>query len=584
MDPYNKRTVFKKLTSLLKEYIPLKYEFMPHDYIEMKIQKEPFKTTKSTATKFLLLMKHEELLNQIVYSFWNYYKLKPVNREYTMVLMFFIIFDLATKEDVNIFENLNRSNYRYYLNVFTYFTVDSNLVEITQIACKIYENDYVLLNILEPVMNKMQIIQNLCSELHNKTLEGECETRKPPTQPVEPSFMRRIRKSPPPPINTPNPESKPFKSRKVPTTVRNGSILFKKSVCNKETEDTQETREETSTKIAQVKENTSKGPALRDLDDKHIAKQTIQIFKAKAHPSKKNVNIKTTTATLMREAANLSKEQENEIKQINNILSGAWDPGKIVAFENEARYIQEQEELRDIERKHLKGMLSYEEAILAKKKLLKNNQEKMLLFRQEHEKILEEIGKWKKNEQIKIKTLVQKGQTIARAAKESEQQLLLRRQQNVKLTIYENRKLLNEAYKAREEELDRKVKLIQELRTLQQVQRMQVANKEFDRTECPNFGFLCEMSIAELQERLGLLKIQMQVELRERQEAISKDKERHRQFIKDTEEFVTKIRLCKSKVQLDPPLLKTKEQPSDLALLRDRLQLVRNMRLNSTIS
>lgn len=564
----------RMLTLLLKEYSQLRKELMPPDYIERRIIEQPRKIAEPIAAKFLRLMKHEEFINKIVDSFWNTYKLNPTSREYTMALVYFVIFELETENEANTFEGFCKcNNYGYCLSVLNYFTLEENLVGITQSACKIYEDDYVLENILEPLTKKLPLLKQLCEHIACKEMEAAGRrTPKPPTQPIEPSFMSRVRRAPPPPVCTPIFETSRFKSKpfRMPDVIHVVDRPVRKVTSEKQSPATikpfaltdrsySKTRQEQGTSNVEVI-NTPK-------------------FKAKAVPLKQNVIIKTTAATVLREGAVLSKQQEKELNMLSSILSGAFDPSKISDLDNRARYTNEQENIREIERKHLMGMLSYEEAILAKKKLLEKNKHKMALFKKEREQILEEIGKWREREQIKMKSFIEKGQNIAKGARESAQKLILERQQQAKLTTYENKKLLSEALKAREEELDRKAKLIQELRMLHEIHKMEMQNKEFDRTECPNFGFLCEMSIAELQERLGLLKMQMQMELQERQEAIVKGRERRQKFVQETEDFVRQIRLCKMKPQPQNVSLVKPQSVPELDALRNRLQLVKNQRL-----
>lgn len=565
-------TLLKTLTSLLKEYNQEKAELMPHDFIEKKMMLQPLKITKTIAAKFILMMKHEELIKTMVNSFWNSQKLKPINKEYTAVLMFFIIFELGIEYDADDIEAFKKSNYQYCLSVLEYFMAEENLIEITQEACKIYENNYVLEKILTPLNRKMPLIKHVCQKLSKEINSVIKIASKPPTLPQPPSFLTRVKKAPPAPVSTPILEQKLFKSKpfKMPD-----------AIVDRPAKKVTPEKEELEVKPFALSK-TNIPPKEQETEKVGAVKSQVSKFKAKPPPPKQNIIIKTTTSTVMREAAVLSKQQEKELNVLQRVLSGAPDPFKIVELENRIRYDNEQKSIRAIERKHLMGMLSYEESLLAKRKLLENNKQKMLMFKKERDEIIDEINKWREQEEIKMKNLVEKGQNIAKAAKESMQKLQLERQEQVKLTSYEKKKLLDEAMKAREEELDRKAKLIKELRMLHEIHKMQTQNKEFDRTECPNFGFLCEMSIAELQERLGLLKMEMQMELQERQEAIVKNRERRQKFVQETQDFVKQIRLCKKS---GPEFsFKKPESEPELDALRERLEVVRNLRMTTAQS
>lgn len=61
----------------------------------------------------------------------------------------------------------------------------------------------------------------------------------------------------------------------------------------------------------------------------------------------------------------------------------------------------------------------------------------------------------------------------------------------------ESRQLKAQLVKQREEETRRKIKLIQEIKTLQSLRALP-SIKDFDPTESSGLGLLCEMSLAEV--------------------------------------------------------------------------------------
>lgn len=60
----------------------------------------------------------------------------------------------------------------------------------------------------------------------------------------------------------------------------------------------------------------------------------------------------------------------------------------------------------------------------------------------------------------------------------------------------ESRQLKTQLLKQREEETQRKIKLIQEIKTIQSLRALPF--KDFDPTESSGLGLLCEMSLAEV--------------------------------------------------------------------------------------
>ncbi|XP_065172768.1 cilia- and flagella-associated protein 99-like, partial [Atheta coriaria] len=258
---------------------------------------------------------------------------------------------------------------------------------------------------------------------------------------------------------------------------------------------------------------------------------------AKPPPKFDPVEVKATTASLMRQAAFLTKEKTAEIKEIESLINGTLGDMTNSTLLEELRRAKENELLQDIERKHLQGLLTREEAILAKQRLFQKNQLKKQQYQEERIKLLETIDKYRRKEEEKNRELVEKVQAIENAAKDAEVKLLKERRCNAKLIEYETQILLKQANEEREEELTKKIQIIKELKLLQQINAGN--NKvEFDPTETSNLGLMCEMSIAELQERLALLKVTMKEELEERKAKILTEKKKQQTMLEQMKEFV----------------------------------------------
>ncbi|KAJ8981719.1 hypothetical protein NQ317_003784 [Molorchus minor] len=314
-----------------------------------------------------------------------------------------------------------------------------------------------------------------------------------------------------------------------------------------------------------------------------LLEKTTLIKKPRNHQLKKDVKIKGNLTSTLREASRLIKEQETEIKRIEDIVKGGYSSERIEQLEIEEREEENRRQMEAIERKHLHGLLTYEEAILARKKVLEINKEKMLEFHQVRIDLLEKLEKWREEEQNKIKALVEKSQRIRQNAKESERKLQEDRQNQVRLQQFETKEMLRIAYEEKKEELAKKMDLIQEIRALQQIGSKMRANKEFDPTECPNFGLLCEMSIAELQERLTLTKIRMAEELEEKRRCILKGKEEQQKMVENVKNFISQTRRM-SKPKPLPIRTKNLERSPELVELERRLQEKRSQRMKEAVN
>lgn len=68
--------------------------------------------------------------------------------------------------------------------------------------------------------------------------------------------------------------------------------------------------------------------------------------------------------------------------------SGAHDPSKFLRWQNDMRKKDLEAELAAVEKRRLEGKLSHEEAILARQKLINDNQRKVEEMKQETEELM----------------------------------------------------------------------------------------------------------------------------------------------------------------------------------------------------
>ncbi|KAL3281078.1 hypothetical protein HHI36_004302 [Cryptolaemus montrouzieri] len=298
-------------------------------------------------------------------------------------------------------------------------------------------------------------------------------------------------------------------------------------------------------------------------------------IKPKRIPIKKDVPIKANLTTVMREAALFAKEKESCIKEINEILKGGVDTHLTKSFEQETREKEEQKQIEEAERKRLRCLLSHEEAIIAKYKLKELNMKRKYEMLEEKDKLIKQLNEWKAEEKEKYKTYIKMAHESRRNAKESEMKMVEEKQGARKLMQWETKILLSKAMKEKEEELARRMHIIQEIKAISQVKAIDTS-KEFDKTECPNLGLLCEMSIAELEERLYLMNEKMKKELEEKRKRILEQKEEKQRMVQEAKEFIQQNRTMKEK----PPVrtvVKTEENP-DIKDLRKKLERAKKMR------
>ncbi|CAH0556494.1 unnamed protein product [Brassicogethes aeneus] len=448
-------------------------------------------------------------------------------------MFYLIIFylDESNLEEIKIMVD----NIPYGQELLSYFTKEENQIFIAEASCKVYANDYVLETIIYPLINKMHFIQ----ETVNQKAESKIIKKKPATVPDELNVLNRPKRITRVPPNTPLPPFE-FKASEIPKSNYVVDVKIQKNL-EKMHEQNQ---------INAIRLLNAANKRLQSLSKPKLPRikkplKPSKPFQANKPPITRTVKVRSNLTSTLREACLYIKEQENEVKKIEHLIKGGLCKENIEKLEVERRKKEEQWHLEDIEKKHLQGQLTYEEAIIAKKRLEISNQEKIAKMKEEKVKVFEELDKWKEEEQIKIKSIVVKIQDIHKAAKEAEKKMQEDKQSNARLLQFESKQLLKQYYEEKQRELEKKMELIQEIRAMEQV-RSSLNVKEFDPTESPNYGLLCEMSIAELQERLVLTNLKMKQDLQEKRCMIQQKKESHEQMIAFADEMsclLTSLRL-----------------------------------------
>lgn len=560
------------LTKLLQQYEELKQDLTPIEFVEIKRAEKSI--PNDLAKDFLIFGKHYQLVEQVTNQFAAFYKVRQYNKIFIMVLIYTIIFHISEENYEYWFSMLAKWKDNNLMLLLQFFSEEENLTQVAMAGCKVFCDSYVITEIIRPLINRMKLMKRLYKDL--LTTLSTKNTRSSFVV-KGPSLLYRPKRNPPPPVNTPV-EIQIFKSTEIPYATYYEKDIIQRNLQKKFDQNRKHAKE-----LLQLAKDEAFACSMIKVTAKPVESEDKKpiLFTSKKRPMKVNVNIKTNAATIMREAALLAKKEEQEIKKLELLMQGGRDEDKVSALEAEVRNVMAEERLKDIEKKHILGQLTYEEAILAKKKQVKENKEKAIQYKKEHNKLLEEIEKWRIAEEQKIKANIEACQISDKNAKKAHERLLQKRQRSAKFFKDENKKLLDQAFQEKQEQLKQKVKLIQELRALQQIRNLQVYTKEFDPTETQNLGLMCEMSITELQERLGLLKLEMQQLLEEKRKKVADIKEKKTKFLEEAKNFITTAKL-QTKIQprsFIASIVPNTDKCLEIEELRKKLKCAREMRL-----
>ncbi|KAM9341281.1 cilia- and flagella-associated protein 99 [Symphorus nematophorus] len=239
--------------------------------------------------------------------------------------------------------------------------------------------------------------------------------------------------------------------------------------------------------------------------------------------------IKLNSAAILRQGALFQRQVEEELQRMERLVEGAREPSSFLQWQKEMREKDLQEELANIERRHLEGRISQEEAAMARTRIMERNQKTAQLKKEETAQLMRRYAEKRLQEEKEMRDLVQQvaeGHKNSKTAKEKIQKL---KQIIVKEVSEQSRELLRQALEEAQAELSRKFEIIQEIHTIESLPHIRVRN--FDNTETAGHELLGEMSLAELKERLALMKEAQQTEQQEKREHILEERQNKKQLL-----------------------------------------------------
>uniref|UniRef100_A0A674E4S1 Cilia and flagella associated protein 99 n=1 Tax=Salmo trutta TaxID=8032 RepID=A0A674E4S1_SALTR len=242
-----------------------------------------------------------------------------------------------------------------------------------------------------------------------------------------------------------------------------------------------------------------------------------------------NLPIRLNTTAILREGALYNRQVEEELRRMEQLVEGAGEPSSFLQWQKEMRERDLQEELAQVERRRLEGRISYEEAALARTRIMERNQKTALLKKEETAKLMQRYANKRLQEEKEMRDLVQQvadGHKNSKAAKVKLQEF---KQQIVKEVSEQSGELLRQALEEAQAELSRKFEIIRQIRAIESVPL--IRHKFVDETEVTGHDLLGEMSLAELRERLAMLRDAEQREHQDRRGHILEDKKSREQLL-----------------------------------------------------
>ncbi|KAI3389667.1 hypothetical protein SNEBB_001380 [Seison nebaliae] len=429
--------------------------------------------------------------------------------QFSTFLLFIEVKNLRKIDFQNIF--LINTNYR---NVqFLQFLLNKTFVKmrLSRKLDELYESDHIKENIIDPFLNKLTYFEELVEKLKEERNPYEDKVLEKKFTESEEFKLHENRKK----KNLPIYEKVdiPPKVHEVPAS----TYVKPKNFSEKQP------RQKFS---KEIKTTVSKGKKKEIFADEVEMEKSMFV----AQPVKKEKqfpNMKLNTATILREGAILDKKKKIIIEQIDYLRSGGKDLNEHEEYLEKIRFENEEEDNIKKETNILRGKISYEEAIMAKKEIIERKKDIRKQFDQENEELIKQAMIEKLESDKKLTQIVASVVNCRNNAIEEKKKLFEYKRQLVKEQQEERRKEMENALKEAEEEMRRKILIINEIRAFESL-RSNVSDRKdkvLDLTTTGGYGFLNEISIFELRERLSWLKVEEEKELQKKRNEIHQRKQ-----------------------------------------------------------
>ncbi|KAM9709028.1 cilia- and flagella-associated protein 99 [Menidia menidia] len=531
--------------SLVKESIVLLDKFRADrrcldDFIEDALK--DLETTDTLQRTFILdvvsgCTEYKKLVDVVVNAFYGQ-KGKQLSRgdhsQYVVIcyLTMFALDELGLQHFCNIVKSLGIKKMHTFLSFFF-----SNLTSWIQEEWNgIYDAAFVEKHWMGPLLRWRPEINTLMDQLAAKISQGS-QIKKAPVKTTKPLEFS-LTKPKPRPLLMPELIPQQEKCKPVPDSTYRAP---------KETQIIGEIKEKNHQKAEELlyEANMTQFRCVNPQKSEHTQRSVAQIMEEQDSklqfnsfqasglpPTIKRANsrsVKLNNAAILRREALCDREVEKELQRIQQLLQGGREPSSFLQWQREMLQRDLQERLPMIERKRLETRITDEEVALARKQVVERNQRAAQLKKEETAQLMQRYAEKRLQEEKELRDLVQQVAEGHKNSKAAQEKLQKWKQSIVKEVSQQSQELLRQALEEEQAKLHRRFEIIHEIHSIESLPHIRV--NKFDETQTAGHELRAEMSLAELKERLALLRAARQSEEEERRSHILEEKQLQKKLL-----------------------------------------------------
>ncbi|XP_011554231.3 cilia- and flagella-associated protein 99 [Plutella xylostella] len=518
-------------------------DITPSEFIKEYIENsndESYKKLIWITETFLGVHKHSTFLKQVLDK--SSKGMSEDEQDYFIIFVHNVIFQLNTKH-MDAFYKCMFNCSKNLLKIITCFLGDKDVInKILKIAEISYDTEYVKENIEKTLLLWLPCMNSMERTFLKYEEDSKIRKLKQPTIPITPNVLarKRIEKS----------TEAPVKPDSIEPLIKPSNVIRKMLTKDKIDEKLKQSHEKNrinAEKLLNNVKNMNKHYTIDTSSNQISIKETeAPVFSSqecksnrKSFSKKVSIPVKDTTLTIKRYKKRIQMEEQDELIWLDNLMKNCAGNANFYALVDKLRQERENQRIVEIEKKHLFGQLSYEEAIIAKKKVIEDNRIKYKEFLKEKQIWNEEVEKWKRLQEEKNKKIIEELSFNELKVLESKNNVSARNAEVAKKIKEESNTLRDEVLKLKNEELKRRVNMIKEIKIIASIAKQARVPKIIDLTESSGLGLLCEMSIAELQERLVAMKLSLNEELERKRQIIKENNIASKNDLESTKKIVS---------------------------------------------
>ncbi|KAK1793605.1 hypothetical protein P4O66_011985, partial [Electrophorus voltai] len=535
----NYKELVRELIALLEKYEPDKQcvESFTEDSAKTLENRPSDEQTLIIDTVYGCIV-HRKLLDIVVNAFYvhNGKSLLKADRNQFLVVCYLAMFhleELGLEKFSALLKSLDSSKMHKFLSFF--FDANNLSTWIFGEWSQIYDAVYVENMWIAPLLRWRTEIEGLLDHLEKKATKG-AQLKKFPKKYTRPQEFVLTKSKP---RGLPAPEALPQqeKHKPVPASTHRApkekqalevirqrnrlkaqQTLYEANIQQYRCANPQKS-ERTKNAMSQIQQN---------LDTK-LRFDTVHTSGTPATQKANSLPIRLNTTAILREGALYNRQIEEELNRLEQLAEGASEPSSFLRWQREMKEKDLQEQLAQVERRRLEGRISYEEALLARQRVLELNQHKAQLKKEETAELMRQYAEKRLHEEDGVKELIRQVADSHKNSKAAKVKLQEIKRCIVKEVSEHTQHLLRQALEDAQAELSRKFDLIRQIRAIESVPHIRL--KFVDDTETAGHELLGEMSLAELQERLARLREEEQREQEKRRLRILEGKRNREQLL-----------------------------------------------------